>query len=144
MRKYLPMAFSYSYCDRSRSQGIIIYFGKNHYIIFRKFITFAFLIYGRLAEWLGIGLQNRVRRFDSATDLNKIPLESGGIFVFETTPVSRLELKKQKSLMSRRLRDFVDGSPITDHDPDRKVGRVPRHRPQRVSDNQGLSFLLMI
>jgi len=55
-----------------------------------------------------------------------------------------LELKKQKSLMSRRLRDFVDGSPITDHDPDRKVGRVPRHRPQRVSDNQGLSFLLMI
>ena len=27
---------------------------------------------GRLAEWLGIGLQNRVRRFESATDLNKI------------------------------------------------------------------------
>jgi hypothetical protein len=26
---------------------------------------------GRLAEWLGSGLQNRVRRFESATDLNK-------------------------------------------------------------------------
>lgn len=25
---------------------------------------------GRLAEWLGSGLQNRVRRFESATDLN--------------------------------------------------------------------------
>lgn len=24
---------------------------------------------GRLAEWLGSGLQNRVRRFESATDL---------------------------------------------------------------------------
>jgi hypothetical protein len=24
-----------------------------------------------LAEWLGIGLQNRVRRFESATDLKK-------------------------------------------------------------------------
>jgi hypothetical protein len=27
-----------------------------------------------LAEWLGIGLQNQVRRFESATDLNKILL----------------------------------------------------------------------
>ncbi len=27
---------------------------------------------GRLAEWLGSGLQNRVRRFESATDLNQI------------------------------------------------------------------------
>ncbi len=26
-------------------------------------------IYGRLAEWLGSGLQNRVRRFESAIDL---------------------------------------------------------------------------
>ena len=29
-------------------------------------------VHGRLAEWLGAGLQNRVQRFDSATDLNKI------------------------------------------------------------------------
>ena len=26
--------------------------------------------HGRLAKWLGIGLQNRVQRFESATDLN--------------------------------------------------------------------------
>ena len=28
-------------------------------------------IYGRLAEWLGSGLQNRVRRFESAIDLKQ-------------------------------------------------------------------------
>ena len=27
-------------------------------------------LYGRLTEWLGSGLQNRLRRFESATDLN--------------------------------------------------------------------------
>jgi hypothetical protein len=27
-------------------------------------------VYGRLTEWLGSGLQNRLRRFESATDLN--------------------------------------------------------------------------
>jgi hypothetical protein len=27
---------------------------------------------GRLAEWLGSGLQNRVRRFESAIDLNAL------------------------------------------------------------------------
>ena len=26
--------------------------------------------HGRLTEWLGSGLQNRLRRFESATDLN--------------------------------------------------------------------------
>jgi hypothetical protein len=36
-------------------------------------LAFAgFGLHGRLTEWLGSGLQNRVRRFDSATDLNKI------------------------------------------------------------------------
>jgi hypothetical protein len=29
-------------------------------------------IHGRLTEWLGSGLQNRLRRFESATDLNPI------------------------------------------------------------------------
>jgi hypothetical protein len=36
---------------------------------------FAYLCahyYGRLAEWLGSGLQNRVRRFESAIDLKSI------------------------------------------------------------------------
>jgi hypothetical protein len=55
-------------------------------------------IKGRLAEWLGIGLQNRVRRFESATDLNKIPPErsEGGIFCFQPTPACEAEGWKQK------------------------------------------------
>ena len=32
----------------------------------------SFGVHGRLTEWLGSGLQNRLRRFESATDLNKI------------------------------------------------------------------------
>lgn len=40
-------------------------------------------VHGRLTEWLGSGLQNRLRRFESATDLNKIPEhEVPGIFCF--------------------------------------------------------------
>jgi hypothetical protein len=35
-----------------------------------NFIIFAPQSYGRLTEWLGSGLQNRLRRFESATDLN--------------------------------------------------------------------------
>ena len=30
----------------------------------------GFVAQGRLAEWLGAGLQNRLQRFESATDLN--------------------------------------------------------------------------
>jgi hypothetical protein len=37
-----------------------------------KFTIFA-IQYGRLTEWLGSGLQNRLRRFESATDLNFKP-----------------------------------------------------------------------
>ncbi len=36
-----------------------------------KISIFAPVINGRLAEWLGNGLQNRVRRFESAIDLKK-------------------------------------------------------------------------
>jgi hypothetical protein len=36
-----------------------------------------------LAEWLGSGLQNRVRRFESATDLNKkTPLQRIAVMEF--------------------------------------------------------------
>ena len=40
-----------------------------------KITKFAirFIKNGRLTEWLGSGLQNRLRRFESATDLDKIP-----------------------------------------------------------------------
>lgn len=39
---------------------------------------------GRFTEWLGGGLQNHLRRFESATDLNLIPLSEAkvGFFVF--------------------------------------------------------------
>ncbi|MBZ4675734.1 MAG: hypothetical protein JG782_353 [Anaerophaga sp.] len=37
--------------------------------------------YGRLAEWLGSGLQNRVRRFESATDLHIFLTDSFYSFV---------------------------------------------------------------
>ena len=36
--------------------------------------------YGALAEWLGRGLQNLVRRFESARRLNKKPLFDLGVF----------------------------------------------------------------
>ncbi len=51
---------------------------------FIKIIIFAHQTDGRLTEWLGSGLQNRVRRFESATDLNKIPhaRSAEGFFVF--------------------------------------------------------------
>ena len=53
-----------------------------------KIIIFALQTYGRLTEWLGSGLQNRLRRFESATDLNKIPEhEVQGIFCFQPMPV---------------------------------------------------------
>ena len=53
---------------------------------------------GRLAEWLGIGLQNRVRRFESATDLNKIlflSVAKEGDFLFSDR--SMLALLREES-----------------------------------------------
>ena len=40
---------------------------------------------GRVAEWLGRGLQNLVQRFESARDLkvNHKPPQSGGFFVLK-------------------------------------------------------------
>ena len=56
---------------------------------------------GRLAEWLGIGLQNRVRRFESATDLNQNPLteRSEGDFLFSAPngACSGEEMKTKKT-----------------------------------------------
>ena len=45
------------------------------------------LLIGRFAEWLGAGLQNQLQRFESATDLNKIPFrEAIGDFFIPTEP----------------------------------------------------------
>ena len=42
---------------------------KNLLLYMTNFIIFAPNLNGRLTEWLGSGLQNRLRRFESATDL---------------------------------------------------------------------------
>ena len=42
-------------------------------LLLTNFIIFAVQTIGRLTEWLGSGLQNRLRRFESATDLNNKP-----------------------------------------------------------------------
>ena len=66
-------------------------------------------IKGRLAEWLGIGLQNRVRRFESATDLNKIPPErsEGGIFCFQPDARMRGGGMETKKTGDRRRRSGI-------------------------------------
>ena len=74
-----------------------------------------------MAEWLGIGLQNRVRRFESATDLNKIlflSIAKEGDFLFSarsSLAKQRDEDKKDQGAM-KALRDFVAKVPTTaDH-----------------------------
>ena len=75
--------------------------------------------HGRLTEWLGSGLQNRVRRFDSATDLNKSPEhEVQGLFCFHPKPACRVEGENKKDPnAAKRHRAFVEGFPIPDGDP---------------------------
>ena len=46
-------------------------------------------VHGRLTEWLGSGLQNRLRRFESATDLNKEVPDSRDFFINYTTLIIR-------------------------------------------------------
>jgi hypothetical protein len=48
-----------------------------HLVHFRQ----GYGVHGRLTEWPGSGLQNRVRRFESATDLrNPVSLNLGFLF----------------------------------------------------------------
>ena len=77
---------------------------------------------GRLAEWLGIGLQNRVRRFESATDLNKILFLSvakeGDFLLSDRRSLAkrRDESKKDQGAL-KALWDFVAKvPPIADHE----------------------------
>jgi hypothetical protein len=69
-----------------------------------------------LAEWSGIGLQNRVRRFESATDLNQNPLteRSEGDFLFSSpsgacsseegkTKKTRLPQADREGILAERL-----------------------------------------
>ena len=67
------------------------------YFIFDLFKFFKLFNIGRLAEWLGIGLQNRVRRFESATDLNEnLHRKAVEVFVFQPKPACWAEEGKQK------------------------------------------------
>lgn len=83
-----------------------------------KFIIFALQTQGRLTEWLGSGLQNRLRRFESATDLNKIPGHVvPGIFCFSPKPACRTEEIKQKSpKLPEAAGILLNGPPKPDHE----------------------------
>ena len=74
-------------------------------------------VHGRLTEWLGSGLQNRLRRFESATDLNKIPCtKCQGFFVSVQSQLAELKDENKKDLSgAQRQRDFVESSPLPDH-----------------------------
>jgi hypothetical protein len=68
-----------------RGRDIIIGFDNFYYFCSpNKWDAFAkATVNGQLSEWLGIGLQNRLRRFESATDLNQSPgHEVPGDFLF--------------------------------------------------------------
>ncbi len=70
--------------------------------------------HGRLTEWLGSGLQNRVRRFESATDLNKsLSTKCQGFFVFARGQLAEPSKKNKKDLSCQRQQGFVEGSPKT-------------------------------
>ncbi len=45
------------------------------------FATFAIRWKGRVAEWLGTGLQNLLQRFESVRDLSKSPFKKGIFFI---------------------------------------------------------------
>lgn len=56
------------------------YFVSDFYIF--KYIIYLCTQNGLLAEWLGIGLQNRLQRFESARDLNKNILSKRRMFFY--------------------------------------------------------------
>ena len=57
-------------------------------------------VQGRVAEWLGSGLQNHVQRFDSARDLNEIlsAIRTGD---FLCTDGSQVYLSEQQCMKNR-------------------------------------------
>ena len=70
---------------------------ENNSILFfmlRELQKFIFLqsenVQGSLAEWLGSGLQNRVRRFDSARNLKKKESNNGSLFYFLQITIQNL------------------------------------------------------
>ena len=69
--------------------------------------------HGRLTEWLGSGLQNRLRRFESATDLNKIlPTKWWRIIFLADLNLFRGGIKNNPP-GAEGPEDFIEGSPKT-------------------------------
>ncbi len=56
---------------------------SSSFVVAKIICKFAFQNIGRVAEWLGRGLQNLVQRFESARDLKKHPV---GCFFFVFQP----------------------------------------------------------
>ena len=88
--------------------------------------TGGYGVHGRLTEWLGSGLQNRLRRFESATDLNQsLSTQCQGFFVFNRSQLAELRIENKKDLKAaKRPRDWLKGSPHTES------LRITHHRPQ--------------
>ncbi len=63
------MTESFNRCNFSEVDIFLV--GRNKILLSLPAQTGKSCFNGRLAEWLGSGLQNRVRRFESATDLDK-------------------------------------------------------------------------
>ena len=65
---------------------------------------------GRFAEWLGAGLQNQLQRFESATDLPKIPFRDSdrGLFIYDRQKLAfvREIINKTRCCVSSMKGDF--------------------------------------
>jgi hypothetical protein len=81
------------------------------------FLHTKVIIHGRLTEWLGSGLQNRLRRFESATDLNQsLSTKCQGFFVFIRDRLAEVKDENKKDLSgAQRHRDWLTGPPKPDH-----------------------------
>jgi hypothetical protein len=68
--------------------------------------------HGQLSEWLGIGLQNRLRRFESATDLNQsLCTKCCGIFCFREGRFTGLINETKNTGSASAERDWLKGAP---------------------------------
>ena len=66
----------------------------------------GFGVHGQLSEWLGIGLQNRLRRFESATDLksNNKPAEYQRVlYLLVAYLVAKAFSDKSKLSLTKRI-----------------------------------------
>jgi hypothetical protein len=113
-RLTVPIAIGRLGSPDGSGQNRLRRFESNGFLILSSSLELRYK-YGRLTEWLGSGLQNRLRRFESATDLNQSQgTQCPGIFCFRPKPACRAEVRKQKIPKWRMAPlGLVDGSPRT-------------------------------